>query len=591
MTFCSKWMLFVPGVLLTALAAACIGRPTATPYPAQSRFTSSGVTEISGTVVDQDGAPVEGATIRIQTTLYAVASDQQGHFVLGRVEAGQPVTVSAWKNLYYCAKEDNVRPPASDIRLVLRKYQSGDNANYSWVPPTGENSCYSCKPGVTQVWLENDAHGKSAANPRFLSMYYGTDVRGNLSPPTRYARARDYGRVPIPPDLTKPYFGPGYKLDFPDSAGNCAACHIPSAAINDPYGVDPKQVRGVDSLGIHCDFCHKVAGVRLDPQTETPYRGMPGVLSMDIRRPFPADKDRYQLFFGTFDDDNVPQEDTRLPIIAQSEFCAPCHFGVFWDTVVYNSYGEWLASPYSDPKTGKTCQDCHTPAPTTLNGKPLTNVAPEKGGVERNPQSIHAHTFPGASSKDLLQNALTMTAEAHRQGDRIVVNVSLTNDKTGHDIPTDSPLRQMILLVEAKDDQNNLLALLEGETVPEWGGMGDPQRGYYAGLPGKAFAKVLSELWTEISPSGAYWNHTQLLSDNRLAALVTDTSQYTFNGPAQGGATVRVRLLYRRAYRSLADQKGWDIPDILMAETMVRTEGMSPPVPQSWAQPCPSLRR
>ena len=26
-----------------------------------------------------------------------------------------------------------------------------------------------------------------------------------------------------------------------------------------------------------------------------------------------------------------------------------------------NSYGEWLDSPYSDPKTGQTCQDCHMP--------------------------------------------------------------------------------------------------------------------------------------------------------------------------------------------------------------------------------------
>ena len=60
---------------------------------------------------------------------------------------------------------------------------------------------------------------------------------------------------------------------------------------------------------------------------------MPGVLSMDIRRPFPEDEDRYQLFFGTFDDDNVPEEDTYLPLLEESQFCAPCHFGVFWDTV------------------------------------------------------------------------------------------------------------------------------------------------------------------------------------------------------------------------------------------------------------------
>jgi hypothetical protein len=361
-------------------------------------------------------------------------------------------------------------------------------------------------------------------------------------------------------------------LDFPNSTGNCGACHIPGAAIAEPYGVNPNLVSGVDEFGIHCDFCHKIANVILDPQTNLPYPNMPGVLSMDIRRPFPEDEDRYQLFFGTFDDDNVPQEDTKLPLIAQSQFCAACHYGKFWDTVVYNSYGEWLESPYSDPETGKTCQQCHTPALTYLDGEVLTNVAPGKGGVERDSLTIHAHTFPGAANNELLQNSLTMNTSAWREGNRILVKVTLTNDKTGHHIPTDSPLRHLILLVIAQDTQGNSLDLVEGEIVPQWGGVGDPQNGYYAGLPGKIFAKVLAELWTEITPSGAYWNQTHLVSDNRLAAYATDISQYSFAVQSKGAIRVKVRLLYRRAFRALIDQKGWDIPDILMEEEDLQVE-------------------
>ena len=267
-------------------------------------------------------------------------------------------------------------------------------------------------------------------------------------------------------------------------------------------------------------------------------------------------------------------EDTRLPLIAQSQFCAACHYGIFWNTLVYDSYGEWLQSPYSNSQTGKTCQDCHTPAPTLLDGKVLTNVAPGKGGVERDPLAIHAHTFPGASSQSLLQNALTMNVDARRltgqQANQVSVTVKLTNDKTGHDIPTDSPLRHLILLVEATDSQGLPSTLLQGETVPDWGGVGDPRQGYYAGLPGKAFAKVLAELWTEISPTGAYWNPTRLVSDNRLAPYASDTSGYVFAVPTSAEATIHVRLLYRRAYRSLADQKGWNIPDILMAEKTIQ---------------------
>ncbi|MEW5733497.1 MAG: G8 domain-containing protein [Thermodesulfobacteriota bacterium] len=87
------------------------------------------------------------------------------------------------------------------------------------------------------------------------------------------------------------------------------------------------------------------------------------------------------------------------------------------------------------------------------------------------------------------------------------------------------------------------------------------------GVPGRAYAKVLEELWTGVSPTGAYWNHTRLVSDNRIAAGASDTTEYTFEKPAGNPATVRVRLLYRRAFKALMDQKKWkDVPDILMAE-------------------------
>jgi hypothetical protein len=122
----------------------------------------------------------------------------------------------------------------------------------------------------------------------------------------------------------------------------------------------------------------------------------------------------------------------------------------------------------------------------------------------------------------------------------------------------------MILLVEAQDEHGNTLSQVEGETVPEWGGVGDSQKGYYAGLPGKGFAKLLAELWTDVSPTGAYWNQTRLVSDNRLAAFATDSSRYVFTDVPSGSLKISVRLIYRRAYRLLADQKGWQIPDILM---------------------------
>jgi len=543
-------------------ASPIAARPTVSRAPATPTAPSGAA--VTGTVLGPDGAPLSQATVRIQATTNQTVTDDAGRFVLSSLEAGQPVTVSAWKDGYYCASHEQVDPPARNITFTMRLIQTDDNPDYAWIPPIGDSSCYSCKPGVTQIWLESDAHGKSASNVRFLSMYNGTDVNGTQSPLTRYGYSRDYGRIPLLPDPGQPYFGPGYKLDFPDTAGNCAACHVPGASIDDPYGTDPNTISGVDTYGIHCDYCHKVADVTLNPETSLPCPNMPGVLSQDIRRPFPADEDRYQIFFGSFDDDNVPMEDTYLPLIKESAWCAACHYGVFWNTVVYNSYGEWLSSPYGDPQTGKTCQQCHMPAPSMLEGQPITNVAPNAGGVERDPLTVPAHTFPGGSSTDLLQNAVTMSVSASRIGDTITATVILLNDRTGHSVPTDSPLRQMILLVRAADSQGKELTLLDGPTVPEYGGVGDPEQGYFAGLPGKIFAKVLMELWTEIMPTGSYWNPTRVLEDTRLGVYASDTSAYIFAAREDGKVELEVTLLYRRAFKELMDQKGWDTPDILM---------------------------
>ena len=39
------------------------------------------------------------------------------------------------------------------------------------------------------------------------------------------------------------------------------------------------------------------------------------------------------------------------------------------------------------------------------------------------------------------------------------------------------------------------------------------------------------ELWTEITPSGAYWNPTRIAIDNRLAAFESDTTTYFMTKP------------------------------------------------------------
>jgi len=512
---------------------------------------------IKGVVVDEDG-PMAGVTVRVQATNNTATTGEDGCFVLCGLTSTDEVTVTAWAEEYYVGWTTAV-PGEEPITIMLKRYYTTDNPDYSWFSmegAEGSKSCGQCMPLHYEEWLA-DAHSQSALNPRFLTMYSGTDVHGNQSSLTRYGHSRDYGRFPLSPDLSKPYYGPGYKLDFPDTAGNCRACHVPAAAAKpgQAYAADPNELCGIESEGVFCEFCHKIGDVSLDPETGLPYPNMPGVLSMRLYR----SEGEQVLFFGTFDD--VTRRVSYLPLEEESAFCAPCHFGAFWDTVIYDSYGEWLRSPYSDPETGKTCQDCHMPVTEATYF-----ALPEKGGFERPAGRIFSHRMPGAMDVKLLQEALTMTATARVEESNLIVQVDITNDNTGHHVPTDSPLRHLILLVEATDPEGNPLTQTNGTTVPEWGGVGDPEQGYYAGLPGKAYAKVLEELWTEISPSGAYWNPTRIVSDNRIAAFETDTSTYAFALPNDVKAHVEVTLIFRRAFIELMDQKGWDVPDIVMAE-------------------------
>jgi hypothetical protein len=322
---------------------------------------------------------------------------------------------------------------------------------------------------------------------------------------------------------------------------------VPAAAVNDPYGVDPTRVTGTALEGVTCDFCHKIWAVRLDPKTGLPFENMPGVLSFEFRRPPRG----HQFFAGPFDD-VAPGEDTFSPLMRRSEICAPCHFGVFWGTQIYNSFGEWLASPYSDPgfPGARSCQDCHMP-----RGGADHFALPERGGLRRDPATVATHLMPGISDESLMRNAATVAVTGRMSDADLVVKVRVTNDRTGHHLPTDSPMRQVFLVVEARAETGDRLALSEGPVLPEWAGD-------LKGRPGRAYAKILEDLWTGTSPSASYWNPTRILSDTRLAAFSSDVSYYVFRVPFGQPVVVEARILFRRAFQQLADQKDWKLSDL-----------------------------
>lgn len=530
---------------------------------------------LSGEVIDEKGTPVEGAVVRIQTTDIETLTDNDGHFILTELPSGEDFFVTAWSPGFFIVGAA-AQPGETTIKIELHAHSAEDNPDYAWLPSEfhpgeGEDQgCAACHSSVgsedstllpVDEWLL-DAHSQSAQNPRFISMYNGTDIHGNQSPLTSYGTSKDYGSFPLPPDLTKPYYGPGYKLDFPNTDGNCAACHTPAASVNDPYGINPTTVEGVAAEGVPCDFCHKIWDVKLDLATQLPRLNMPGVLSYEFRRP----PEGHQFFAGPLDD-VAPGEDTYLPLQSESAFCSSCHHAVFWDTLVYNSYGEWLESDYSDPQNGKTCQDCHMPV-----GLADHFALTDEGGLIRDPKTIPSHKMLGPMDVEFMHGAVTMAGSADLVGEKIIVEVEIFNDHTGHHIPSDSPLRHLILIVEVENSSGEPLEFLDGPQLEYYAGEGDSSEGYYAGLPGVIYAKILEDLWTEITPSGSYWNPTRLISDNRIPALETARSEYTFLAPEGGEVIINIRLFYRRAFIEIMDQKGWNVPDVLIAEENITLE-------------------
>ncbi len=534
--------------------------------------------------------PLAGAIVQIQGTANKTLSAENGTFTFTGIQGTTPIILTAWSSGYYVGWV-SLNPSAPDwkggngINITLKPLPEKDNSQYAWFSfegVKGTASCGLCHREYSE-W-QADAHSKAAQNQRFITIYNGTNVDGQLSQPVQWGS----NGAALPPDPSKPYYGPGFRLDNINRAGNCATCHTPVASkvpnrlncgwlgchtdlttersrgVIDP-STSPVNLSGDAAEGITCDFCHKIGDVILDPKTKLPLPDMPGILSMRLYRPFEGQ----QVFFGTLVD--VNRRVSYSPLESESEFCAPCHYGVFGGvvgvgsvkggTLIYNSYGEWLASPYSDPKTGKTCQQCHMPVSSAK-----WYVFTERGGLTRDYATLHDHTMPGAADEKLLQNSVTMAGVARREGDQVSVEFSITNDKTGHDIPTDAPIRSMILLIEAFDANGKPLVLLQGPVNPDYSGD-------YSGLPGKTFAKVLKDEWTGEIPTAAYWRPVSIVADTRLAAFATDTSRYTFAAPAVSAVTIKAHLFFRRAFQQLAEQKGWNDPDIVMEEITIMVAG------------------
>jgi len=481
---------------------------------------------VSGYVGDSQGS-LAGATVRWRASQHSTTTGPDGRFALTDLPEGEPLEIAAWSAGYYISSTV-ISAPAEGVTITLRPYHTSDHPGYDWVSPepgSSASACGNCHPMIIEQWATN-AHGASINNGRFYTLYNGTNLSGSQA------------------------VGPGYLLDFPNTSGLCANCHAPGEAIDGYLSTNMNAVRGQVTAGIFCDYCHKVGGAYLDPATRSVYPNTPGTQSQRILRPPQGD----QIFFGPYDD--IKDPDTYLPLISESAYCAPCHQFSFWGTPIYESYNEWLASPYAGQ--GITCQACHMPP----NGD--THFAlPEKGGLPHPPESIPSHLQLGASAQQFLAGSVEMQIHSTQGPGWVEVTVTVTNSGAGHHYPTDFPGRQLILVLNVLDSQGQSLSQLEGPSIPGWGGA-------QAGKAGKIFAKVLVDVASGDYPVVSYWKQSLILRDNRIPAFGADLSRYRFElSDDSSPVTVNAELLFRRVFQEVADQKEWGTSDIFLDQQVV----------------------
>lgn len=560
-------------------------------------------------IVSDGTIPVADAMVRIQGDTAAVWTDEAGRFILpvgGYVYDKVPVTVGkeGWFNT-----GAYVQKGASGVQFSLERLPTRDDRGYTFIDPEpgatggmmdhmmermrgmggmmrmgmmgggrmggmGDMSrCGNCHEKFYEQWKGSKMAG-AATNSWVLSLYNGTDVYGKRNA------------------------APGYRLDYPDRRGGpCADCHAPSAAVRNPGRTDLNRVwreGGVDAKGVHCDFCHKIRNVvpdnsaGVDGGIELLRREMRG--GMMMMRPV--------LAFGPYTDVvTMPMAATYSSLSMKSEYCASCHQygqrlseGKRWDYLrvypgterealyeegrivpdqwTYQEWKEWqdpLAA--GDPDKGKQCQDCHmnwTKELLPYERHIVDGGARRSMGVERESATIHPHHFEGAT-EHRLKTAAYLSLEGEMVDGKVEITVDIMNANAGHRLPTGESFRNMILLVEVQDANGNVLRLLEGSRVPEWGGVGLPEEGNYAGRPGKGFAKVMAD--AEGNLTVPYWRAVRIASDNRIPPKASDTSTYTFEVPDDvEEVTVEAKLIYRRAFKPLADAKQWTLKDVLMQE-------------------------
>ncbi|MBI2896773.1 MAG: hypothetical protein HYY06_24665 [Deltaproteobacteria bacterium] len=497
---------------------------------------TDGTDPIEGAIVcgmdwDQDGRvamPEEDCTVTgpdgtfsVETLFFDYQSDR-----IGQITAG----ADGFLNFDAFLTDEQL----TDVPMELLPLDEPDNPDYAWWNPWGDDTifgCRTCHISLADQWAES-RHAIAAQDPWVLDMYNGTSEDGEDG------------------------VGPGYRLDH-DDVGPCGGCHAATASWEEGGIVDMNEIPAEHRDGVYCETCHKISDV--DPNGEG---GVGGSITMWRPDPrFEIEPGSYiQFAFGPYP--NVlghSMTSSYSPLFKTAQLCSGCHE---WSNAqgvpVMDTYTDWLA--VGNPEETAPCPRCHMHDNLVEDFEPMEWAVDDgyTGGepiramsaMRRDPDTVFRHDF--YSGIKLAPYAMMITLEAEQEGNEVVVRTTTINVGANHRVPTGMPIREMILVVEVEPASGDPLTLASGPTIA-------PRGGDLAGAPGTVFAKSLGDEDGELT--FAFWDATQTLEDTRLAPGEAREDEFRFAVDRAGEATVRARLLYRRASKLLADEKGWETED------------------------------
>jgi len=273
---------------------------------------------------------------------------------------------------------------------------------------------------------------------------------------------------------------------------NCLACHAPMALL----GGDLELARKVSWEGVTCDYCHSIQEVTTgggNPKAKVEFSLVKSGPSKDLVS---------------------PAHGTRFsPLHTSSLACIACHEYVnAQGFAVLATYSEWKNSAYG--KGGFECQGCHM---YRVEGDVV-----DPRIVRSSSLTLNLHEIPGGHSIPQLNKAIKAELTAAREGEQVRVVVKLTNRGAGHDVPTGSALRQLILDLQAES--------LDGRHFSE-------QRTYRRTVADRSGAVLKREDLVIIK--GA-----RVMTDTRLAPNETKTETFSFSVPHGIQTRVKASLYY-----------------------------------------------